>query len=145
MFHSNYFFHCFRNLFCWQEIRSQQLDRVRRNTAKDLLSAPRTYKLHQGHVRMVQITQRRFPMTDTTIFYLFPKIDFDWLKNIKIIPYFLGAWRQPINYLWLHKAGHVQSSVSVYGLCSCLIDNVYGNCLLFIYEPFWHTDGSFIN
>jgi hypothetical protein len=67
---------------------------------------------------MVQITQRRFPMIDNTIFCLFPKIDFDRLKNIKIIPYFLGAWRQPINYLWLHKADHVQSSVSVYGLCT---------------------------
>ena len=51
--------------------------RVRRNTAKDLLSALRTYKLHYGHVRMVQITQRRFPMINNTIFGLFPKIDFD--------------------------------------------------------------------
>jgi hypothetical protein len=25
----NLFFHCFRDLFCWQEIRSQQLDRYR--------------------------------------------------------------------------------------------------------------------
>ena len=50
---------------------------VRRNTAKDHLSALTTYKLHQGHVRMVQITQRSFPMIDNTIFCLFPKIDFD--------------------------------------------------------------------
>jgi hypothetical protein len=88
---------------------------------------------------MVQITQRRFPMINNTIFGLFPKIDFDWLKTIQIIPYFLCAWRQPINYLWLHKADHVQSSVSVYGLCSCLIDNVYGDCLLFIHE-LWPTN-----
>ena len=47
-------------------------------------------------------------MIDNTIFCLFPKIDFEWLKNIKIIPYFLGAWRQPINYLWLNhrRMGH---------------------------------------
>jgi hypothetical protein len=37
----------------------------------------RTYKLHYGHVRMVQITQRRFPMINNIIFGLFPKIDFD--------------------------------------------------------------------
>jgi hypothetical protein len=29
-------------------------------------------------------------MIDNTIFCLFPKIDLDRLKNIKIIPYFLG-------------------------------------------------------
>jgi hypothetical protein len=39
-------------------------------------------------------------MIDNTIFCLFPKIDFDWLKNIKIIPYFLGTRPQLINYLW---------------------------------------------
>ena len=78
-------------------------------------------------------------MIDNTIFCIFPKIDFDRLKNIKIIPYFLGAWRQPINYLWLHNADYVQSSVSDYGLCSYLTDNVYGDCLLFIYE-LWPTN-----
>ena len=39
-------------------------------------------------------------MIDNTIFCLFPKIDFDLLKNIKIIPNFTGAWRQPFNYLF---------------------------------------------
>jgi hypothetical protein len=38
-------------------------------------------------------------MIDNTIFCLSPKIDLDRLKNIKNIPYFLGVWRQPINYL----------------------------------------------
>ena len=28
---SLFFFHCFHNLFCWQEIQSQQLDRYRYN------------------------------------------------------------------------------------------------------------------
>jgi hypothetical protein len=59
------------------ECRKWKVYRVRRNTAKDLLGALRTYKLHYEHVRMVQITQRRFPMINNTIFGLFPKIDFD--------------------------------------------------------------------
>jgi hypothetical protein len=45
----------------------------------------------------------------------------------------LLAYTLVLSYLGLHKADHVQSSVSDYGLCSYLTD-VYGDCLLFIYE-----------
>jgi hypothetical protein len=38
-----------------------------------------------------KVYARRFPMIDNTIFCLFPKIDFDRLKNIKIVGHVFNA------------------------------------------------------